>query len=239
MKLQKLIFAALTITVLGCTSISAKAKKVKANKNPVEQMDWQGASTGRDIPEWVDYVVDGDTAQIAKELKLPEDKWQLFVILGQGPNLDFVKAWTDNVDVIAEVAQALSRVVKTDLQANMNSSDPAQINKALDMADRVVSLVELNGLVKKNQYWIQTRTAKVKKPKKDKDYNPAVYNYYVVYAMDKATYEESIRRAVDKGFENEQTSEAQTIKDVMMTSLTKTIAPEAIGSETETEPTVW
>ena len=53
MKLQKLIFAALTITVLGCTSISAKAKKVKANKNPVEQMDWQGASTGRDIPEWV------------------------------------------------------------------------------------------------------------------------------------------------------------------------------------------
>ncbi|MDO4505588.1 MAG: hypothetical protein Q4B64_01430 [Spirochaetales bacterium] len=229
MKLQKIIFAALAITVLGCTSVSAKAKKVKQNKNPVEQMDWQGAATGRDIPDWVGYVVDGDTAQIAKELKMPEDKWQIFVIHGQGPNLDFVKAWTDNVDVIAEVAQTLSRVVKTDLQANMNSSDPAQMNKALDMADRVVSLVEINGLEKKSQYWIQTRTAKVKKPKKDADYMPAVYNYYVVYAMDKGVYEESIRRAVNKGFENEQTSEAQALKDVMMASLTQTILPESIG----------
>ncbi|MCQ2240087.1 hypothetical protein [Treponema sp.] len=231
MKLQKLMLGILAVTVLGCSS----TKNVKQNRNVVEQIDWQGAATGRDIPEWVDYVVDGDTSKIAKELKMPEDQWQLFVILGQGPNLDFVKAWTDNVDVIAEVSQTLSRVVKTDLQASMQSSDPAQIEKTLNMADRVISLVELNGLVKKNQYWIQTRTAKVKKPKSDDDYNPAVYNYYVVYAMDKAVYEESIKRAVEKGFANEQTSEAQAIKEIMLASLSKNVSPEALAEE----PTVW
>ena len=229
MKMTKFIAAALILSAAS-GAFAAKKAKVTQSRMLVEQMDWQGATTGREIPSWVDAVVDGNTSAIAKELKISEEENKIFVVLGQGPNLDFVKAWTDNVDVVAEVSQTMSRVVKTDLQASMSSSDPASIQKALDMADRVCSLVEVNGLEKKTQYWIQTRKAKVSKPKKDADYETPVYNYYVVYTMNKDTYDESVKRAVEKGFANEQTSEAQAIKDIMMVSLAKTIAPEALGT---------
>lgn len=230
MKKVNFIVLAAAIFSVGCASTFAKEAKVKG-KIEVQRLDWQGATTGRDIPEWVDYVVDGDSSTVAKELKIDPKQYKVFVVSGRGPNLEFIKTWTDNVDVVSEVSQTLSRVVSNDIRANSKGSE-ADLQRDIDTGLKVCNLIHLSGLEKKNQYWIKTRTAKKIGAKKDKDFEDPVYTYYVVYVMSLEAYNDAVSKAMDEAYnQGVITDQAGNLKQIMLYALAKDMAPEALASE--------
>ena len=91
MKISKLIVMAAAFLTVGCASTFAKAK-VKENKIVVQRLDWQGSTTGRDVPDWVDHVVDGDAQIVAKELKIDPKQYKAFVVSLSIPNTSAICA---------------------------------------------------------------------------------------------------------------------------------------------------
>ncbi len=230
MKISKLIVMAAAFLTVGCASTFAKAK-VKENKIVVQRLDWQGSTTGRDVPDWVDHVVDGDAQIVAKELKIDPKQYKVFVVSARNKNLEFLKTWTDNVEVISEVSQTLSRVVSNDIRANSKGSEE-EIKRDIDTATKVCNLIHLSGLEKKNQYWIKTRTGKKPNPKKDSDFEEPIYTYYVVYIMDLNSYNDAVAKAMDEAYnQGVITDQAGNLKSIMLTALAKDIAPEALAKQ--------
>ena len=220
MKKIKILVIATMIMTLFSTSLYA-AKKPKATKLPIEQMDWQGRTTGRDIPEWVDYVVDGDTHGVAKELKIDEKKYKIFVVSEQGKNLQFVKDWAETVGVNAKVQRTMSSVVSSNLNANSGGSED-EYKRNMETATKLCGLVSLSGLEQKNQYWIKTRLGKTTKAKTDRasDWEEPVYTYYLVYIMSLEDYNNAVAKAMDEAYnQGVITDEAGNLKALMLSAL--------------------
>lgn len=231
MKCTKIIMAAMMFA--ATTGAFAKAKVTEA-KQKIVIVDRQGLAVGADIPAWVEAVAEGDKGTIMKKLKLDDDK-QVFVFTANGPDLDFLKVWTDNVDVRAEVANSLSQAVAQSatatLQANQNA-DQANMNKALDQCTKALTALELNGLLKEAQYWMYLRRINpqyigVKKTKKipDSEYYHWEYTYYVVFSMDKAIYQTQIEAAL-AGVED-NASETELLKKALSQNLMAPLVPAA------------
>ncbi len=218
--------------MLSSCGSSEKAAEAKAQVTTpvvrIERVDWQGASTGTNPPSWVEAVTSGDVDVVASALKIDSKKNKVFVISNSGPNLDFLKAWTDNVNVVSEVSGSLSRVVGQVVQANMTGTTE-EVQKNVDQAVKVASSVELIGLEKKASYWIQTRRVKtgVSTPASDDDYEPSVYTYYVVYSMANEVFEKSLKSAMERGI-SENTENASVLKQLITTTLAKTLIPEGL-----------
>lgn len=215
----------------GCFSSKKAAEpmaKVTTQNVVIQRIDWQGASTGSNPPAWVEAVTSGDVDTVASALNIDSKKYKVFVISNSGPNLDFLKAWTDNVNVVSEVSGSLSRVVGQAVQANMQGTTE-EVQKSVNQAVTVASSVELNGLEKAASYWIQTRRQRtgVETPMSDDDYEPAVYTYYVVYKMESAVFDKSLKSATDRGIP-ENTENASVLKQIITTSLAKTLIPEGL-----------
>lgn len=202
--------------------------KVTTQNVVIQRIDWQGASTGTNPPAWVEAVTSGDVETVASALNIDARRNKVFVISNSGPNRDFLKSWTDNVDVVSEVSGTMSRVVGQAVQANMTGT-AEEVQKSVEQAVTVASSVELNGLEKKASYWIQTRRQKtgIDNPVSDSDYEPPVYTYYVVYTMSNDVFEKSLKSATDRGIP-ENTENASVLKQIITSSLAKTLIPEGL-----------
>ena len=217
------IIAAALFASCGSTknTVQISSQNVK-----IERVDWQGASTGSMPPAWLEAVTSGDRDAVAKSLNVDSKENKVFVISNSGSNLDFLKAWTDNVDAVSEVSGSMSRVVGQSVRANMGGT-PEEIQKNVDQAVTVASSVELIGLEKRASYWVKTRRVKtgVKEAKTDDDYEPAVYNYYVVYTMSNEVFQKSLESAMDRGI-SENTENASVLKQIITASLAKALVPD-------------
>lgn len=217
------IIAAALFASCGSTknTVQISSQNVK-----IERVDWQGASTGSMPPAWLEAVTSGDRDAVAKSLNVDSKENKVFVISNSGSNLDFLKAWTDNVDAVSEVSGSMSRVVGQSVRANMGGT-PEEIQKNVDQAVTVASSVELIGLEKRASYWVKTRRVKtgVKEAKTDADYEPAVYNYYVVYTMSNEVFQKSLESAMDRGI-SENTENASVLKQIITASLAKALVPD-------------
>lgn len=217
------IIAAALFASCGSTknTVQISSQNVK-----IERVDWQGASTGSMPPAWLEAVTSGDRDAVAKSLNVDSKENKVFVISNSGSNLDFLKAWTDNVDAVSEVSGSMSRVVGQSVRANM-SGTPEEIQKNVDQAVTVASSVELIGLEKRASYWVKTRRVKtgVKEAKTDDDYEPAVYNYYVVYTMSNDVFQKSLDSAMERGI-SENTENASVLKQIITASLAKALVPD-------------
>ena len=221
------VIAALSAAALFVSCGSTKnTVQVSSQNVKVERVDWQGLSTGSMPPAWLEAVTSGDVYAVAKALDVDSKQNKVFVISNSGPNLDFLKAWTDNVDVVSEVSGSMSRVVGQSVQANMTGT-PEEVQKNVEQAVTVASSVELIGLEKRASYWVQTRRLKtgVKEPSSDADYEPAVYTYYVVYTMSNEVFEKSLDSAMERGI-SENTENASVLKQIITASLAKTLIPD-------------
>ena len=230
-KIKILVITAMVMTLFS-TSLYAATKKPKATKLPIEQMDWQGRTTGRDIPEWVDYVVDGDVHQVAKKLDIDEKKYKIFVVSEQGKNLQFVKDWAETVGVNAQVQRTMSSVVSSHLNANAGGGEE-DYKRNQDTATKLCGLVSLSGLEKKNQYWIQTRMGKTTKAKTDRasDWQDPVYTYYLVYVMSLEEYNNAVAKAMDEAYnQGVITDEAGNLKAIMLSALASDMVPGAANA---------
>lgn len=227
--MKKIILALVTVasilltvscatTEVNGSGIKGKAPKVKIPKR--ELIAYKGDSLGGEIPMWVKLLNEGQYGQkiLAKQMPDLEGK-KAFVAIGRGDNLDFVKSWTDLVDIETEVAGAMERVAGKVVQAQMdgdsksvgNSANLTEVNKTLDMYRASLENVRISGLEKIADYWVQFLVD-------DKSDKPnTYYEYYSVWAMDKDLFEKQL----DKAFESidETTTEAKELKELVSSKL--------------------
>ena len=169
MKASKIITIAIFATCMGTSAFAAKAKEQKVK---IEIVNRPGMALGTEIPGWVEAVLEGDNKQIAKSLKIDTKESQIFVFSNQGDDLEFLKTWTDQVDVQRQVANSFSMAVGQSANAVLqgSSGDESKMQRSIEQTVKALSAMEINGLMKEAQYWIQFKKPKagVKNIKKSK-----------------------------------------------------------------------
>ena len=151
----------LVLLCLMCVT-SVFAAKAKDAKVKIEIVNRPGFAVGTDIPDWVVSVLEGENKAIARSLKIDLKDTQIFVFSNQGTDLEFLKTWTDQVDVQRQVANSFSMAVGQSANAVFQGSagDENKRQQAIDQTVKALSAIEINGLSKDAQYWMQ-----FKKPK--------------------------------------------------------------------------
>lgn len=214
------VFAVASLLAVLLSFNAFAAKKGKEAKIKIEIVNRPGMALGTDVPSWVVSVLEGDNKKVAKSLKL-EDK-QIFVFSNQNTDLEFLKTWTDQVDVQRQVANSFSMAVGQSANAVFqgSSGDETKKKMAIDQTVKALSAIEMNGLLKEASYWMQFRRPKqgikVKKNSPDSAYD-YYYEYYVVFAMDKKIYDAQLNAALN-GIED-NASETVLLKKALSENL--------------------
>ena len=227
--MKRIILSALTaLALVGLLASCGSTLKLKGeepimNTGRPEVIDYQGLALGSAVPDWVIAIGDGSEKRVRKSLDIPNSK-QIFILQNKGNDLDFLKAWTDQVDARAEIASSVEQTIAQTVQSEMEvrQADSQEKVKAAKIYSATMTNVTLNGLFKEDYYWIKTRTPKVDvaKPKLATDYNYE-YTYYVVYTLDKDLYERQIAQAMDDVQDNDD--QTVFLKDVLSEKLMSTI----------------
>ncbi|MEE3411382.1 MAG: hypothetical protein VZQ47_08760 [Treponema sp.] len=198
---KRIIAFAMALMALSSTSVFA-AKKGKEAKQKIEIVNRPGIALGTEIPGWVQAVLEGENKKVAKSLKIDLKESQVFVFSNQGTDLEFLKTWTDQVDVQRQVANSFSVAVGQSANAVFqgSSGDENKKKMAIDQTVKALSAIELNGLLKEAQYWMQFRKPKQgvkvnkKSPESSYDY---YYEYYVVFVMSRSVYDDQLNAALN------------------------------------------
>ena len=216
------VFAVASVLALLLSFNVFAAKKGKEAKVKIEIVNRPGMALGTDIPGWVQAVLEGENKQIAKSLKIDLKENQIFVFSNQGTDLDFLKTWTDQVDVQRQVANSFSLAVGQSANAVFQgtSGDENKKKMAIDQTIKALSAIEINGLLKESQYWIQFRKPKqgmkVTKKSPDSAYD-YYYEYYVVFVMNRDIYDAQLNAALN-GIED-NASETVLLKKALSENL--------------------
>lgn len=217
----KTVVAVMFVAALGSMSLFA-AGKAKQQKIKIEIVNRPGMALGTEIPSWVEAVLEGDNKNIAKSLKIDLKENQIFVFSNQGTDLEFLKTWTDQVDVQRQVANSFSMAVGQSANAVFqgSSGDENKKKMAIDQTIKALSAMEINGLLKESQYWIQFRKpkqgVKVNKKSPDSAYD-YYYEYYVVFTMNRAIYDQQLDAALNGVEDN--ASETTLLKKALSQNL--------------------
>ena len=233
--MKKILVVAAMFAALVNTNVFA-AKKAKQAKMKIEIMNRPGMALGTEIPKWVEAVLEGDNKTIAKSLKIDLKEYQIFVFSNQGTDLEFLKTWTDQVDVQRQVANSFSMAVGQSANAVFQgtSGDENKKKMAIDQTIKALSAMEINGLLKESQYWIQFRKPKQgvkinkKSPESSYDY---YYEYYVVFTMDRDIYDAQLDAALN-GIED-NASETVLLKKALSENLRAPLLDKAADAEVE------
>ncbi len=213
-----LVLASCATTETKGSGVKGKAAKVQVQKSVL--IDYQGSVLGKEIPAWVESLIEGQYSQESLKKVMPNvEGKKVFVAIGRGDNLDFVKQWTDLVDIEVEVGDTMQRVVGKSVEAHMKGAQKAEgtdastseVEKSIEMAKKAVSAVELNGLEKIASYWVL-----VQRTNKDGQTNE-FYEYYSVWGMDEKIYQAQLNEAL-KGI-SDNTSAGGALKDALVKDL--------------------
>jgi len=212
------------------------APKAKAAKVKIEIVNRPGMALGTEIPSWVEAVLEGDNKTIAKSLKIDLKENQIFVFSNQGDDLEFLKTWTDQVDVQRQVANSFSMAVGQSANAVFqgSSGDENKKKMAIDQTIKALSAMEINGLLKESQYWIQFRKpkqgVKVTKKSPDSAYD-YYYEYYVVFTMNRDIYDTQLEAALSGVEDN--ASETALLKKALSQNLREPLIDKIKDEDTE------
>ncbi len=230
-KLIVLFAASAVLAVTGCgTTSSVKGSGIKGEEpematSKARIVDYQGSAFGTEIPQWVIQVAQGEYSESALSKVMPDLKGRkIFVTMADGDNLEFVKQWTDLVDVETQVGDTMQRVVGKVVSASENAqakesgkeTDPTEVERKLKLYKEAVSAVEINGLEKTASYWVEKQTGS----QKDGNYKD-VYEYYAVWSMDKSIYDAQLNAALQNVKDN--TSESETLKKMLKDKLSSIV----------------
>ena len=217
--------ASFTFMSCGSTKIvessNIKAKDPKVATGKVVLDEWQGSELGGAVPQWVVELANGNYGEAALSKYMPEIKGKkTFVTIGYGDNLDFVRQWTDLVDVETEVASTLSRVAAKAVEAEMKGSgakegqstvDPTKTEQAMKMYRTSLTSVRFSGLEKTAQFW----TLSHKEAGKEKF--DSKYSYYAVWSIDKELFDKQLESAMTNI--DETSSEEKALKEMVRQKL--------------------
>lgn len=231
-KILAMVFVLGTIVSSGVFA----AKKGKEAKIKIEIVNRPGMALGTEIPSWVQSVLEGENKQIAKALKVDLKEYQIFVFSNQGTDLEFLKTWTDQVDVQRQVANSFSIAVGQSANAVFqgSSGDENKKKMAIDQTIKALSAIEINGLLKESQYWIQFRKPKqgmkVTKKSPDSAYD-YYYEYYVVFTMKRNIYDAQLAAALN-GIED-NASETVLLKKALSENLRAPLIDKPVDESVE------
>lgn len=232
-------FTSCETTKVAGSGIKGTAATVK--KNYVTILDYQGASFGSEIPQWVVEIGNGNySSEYLASIMPGVNGKKVFVTLARGDNLEYTKNWTDLVDVEVQVGDEMQRIVGKAVSASQkgrskqegDSADPTKLEQELNMYKQAVSAVELNGLEKIASYWIQKEVKASKKAKESKVY----YEYYAVWGMKQNLYNTQIKNAMDSVTDN--TDEGKALKAALSKKLQNMMVSsndEEVNSDAEEE----
>lgn len=197
------------------------APKAKQAKIKIEVVNRPGMAIGTEIPDWVAAVLEGENKRVAKSLKIDLEDSQIFVFSNQGEDLEFLKTWTDQVDVQRQVANSFSMAVGQSANAVFQGdTGEGKAKQAIDQTVKALSAIEINGLNKEAQYWMQFKRPKqgVKITKRSPDSSfDYYYEYYVVFTMPKDIYDAQLDAALN-GIED-NASETTLLKQALSQNL--------------------
>ena len=170
----------LMLLFVSCQSTSKEATTDVVSKHVEREMiDWKSASIGSEIPSWVVDAVDQNYSAIAQ---LPQfENKIIFFAEDQGKNLDMLKSWVNNFNVQGSFSKSVSNFVITKFGGEQSGSKSDETSESfLKEITSTFSKTEINGLSKELDYWVKVRYID-----NDKQKTEDIYQYFVVYAIDK------------------------------------------------------
>lgn len=233
--MRKILFLAAALAVLvSCGSTKSVQESKYKGEEPVmsasrrQIIDYQGAEFGSAVPQWVVDLSAGQYSESALTKTMPDLKGKkIFVTIANGDNLEFVRQWTDLVQVETEVAGALERVAAKAVEVRMSGdgaqegtqvTDKQSVVQTLDMYRASLSNVRFSGLEKTAQYWtLSQRTDGRKQPVGD-----PYYTYYAVWAMDRDLFGSQLDTAIRNI--DETTTEAKELKAIVRQKLSQELS---------------
>ena len=247
-KLITMALAALTcLSIMSCGSTkSVEASKYKGAEPDMKALkrqiiDYQGAEFGSPVPQWVVDLSAGQYSESALTRTMPDLKGRkIFVTIANGDNLEFVRQWTDLVQVETEVASSLERVAAKAVEARMSGSgaqsgtevdEKQSIEQALNMYRTSLTSVRFSGLEKTAQYW----TLSQKIDSKKKPVGEPYYTYYAVWTMDKKLFDSQLNTAIKNI--DETTTEAKELKALVRQKLSEELSISSNDEEIKAEST--
>ena len=216
--LAALGFAGCKTTEVAGSGIKGKSATVKKVKRQI--VDYQGATLGSEIPQWVKLVSEGQYGQKVLSKAMPDlEGKKVFVVTGRGDNLDFVKSWVNLVDVETEVSGSLERVtgkvVTSKLEGNAaakgQEANQTEVNRAINDYRIALQDVRIAGLERVAEYW--TLIDVVEKGKTVDSY----YEYYSVWSMDQKVFNSQLEKSLEHI--DEATTEAAELKRLVKEKL--------------------
>ena len=210
-------------TKVSGSGIKGKSASVKTGKRVI--VDYQGATLGKEIPEWVELLVEGQYSQPVLKSVMPNlENKKVFVTMGRGDNLNFVQTWSDLVDIETEVAGTLERVAGKAVEAEMKGKasakgkevDPTELERIINMYRASLVNVRFSGLERIASYWLETEVMDGRKVQND------YFEYYAVWAMDEKLFDNQLKSAMSKI--DETSTEAKELKTIVEAKLKDSIA---------------
>lgn len=194
-KILKIGVVLFAVSMLASCASKPKAEDSKTNVSKsvkTEMIDWKGASIGSELPDWVYSAVDNDVLALST---LPQfENKIIYFAEDQGQNLDLLKSWVNNFNVQASFSRELSNFVIAKFGGEQNGSkNEEEVQMYLNELVASCSKAEINGLGKKLDYWVKTRYID-----KELDTIKDVYQYFVVFAIDKDDFKLQMDRVLGR-----------------------------------------
>ena len=187
----KFVLSAFVLVFLFSSCQSTSNASVAVSKSVEREMiDWKGASVGSEIPSWVVDAVDQNYKAISQ---LPQFENKLvFFAEDQGKNLDMLKSWVNNFNIQGSFSKSVSNFVISKFGGEQAGSKADETSESfLKEITSTYSKTEINGLSKELDYWVKTRYID-----HDKKTSEDIYQYFVVYAIDKNELKLQLDRAL-------------------------------------------
>lgn len=114
--------------------------------------DWQGASLGRAVPEWVDYASDRRKEPLSKALGL--DGKELYIYTEAGADLDMIRVNTQ-INSFAQIATQIKSGVAVAGGNRLAGSkdDDASKQQSLEIANAIAAQIVISGFTLDVDFW--------------------------------------------------------------------------------------
>ena len=127
--LGMMVIVASFLAFVGCATTKTKGSGIKGKGSKVDTgkrvlIDYQGATFGSEIPEWVKLIGEGQYSEKVLSKSMPDvENKKMFVVTNRGNKLNYIEQWADLVKIETEVAGIMERVAGKSVEATMNGSD--------------------------------------------------------------------------------------------------------------------
>lgn len=221
MKKLLVLLSAATVLLASCASGNAPDKKteLKQEFNRPTVVDHKGVAFGLEQPAWVADVLVNSTNQraMAKALGLNNDK--IWVVYGQGPNLEFLRTWIDQVDARAEIASGIQQTIRDSVNAVQEGNkqgNSAEVTEAVKRISERLTLVTVSNLEKAQDWWTKTRQLKIGGDKNNAADYTELYTYLVVYTMDMDSFKKQMNDALTTVLDGTGTEMSNQIRQLAL-----------------------